>query len=216
MYALSSELCGEPLSPLRVLLSVSDDTILTGSAEGMLTVWTRNTPTTWNRELLFGGAGLHGDKGLLLSLCTAEDPYTCYSGGSDGTVKQWQWTQGGTLVAEKQGHSGPVCALTWHPSTGLVSGSFDQTSRMWKYNHVLGGHPHGVQVLALDNGDVITASGTRSSGTLYWWNNGNKTKTIEDAHNRKIIEMYKAMKLILYRCCKKTCCSPIRICQLWK
>lgn len=188
MYLLSSELCTEPLSPLRVLLCVSDGVLLSGSSEGMLTLWTRSATvsTTWSRELLFGGAGLHGDKGLLLSLCAAQDS-SCYSGGSDGVVRRWQWTQGGVLLDDKQGHSGPVCALQWHPSIGLVSGSFDQTARVWQHGQVLGGHPHGVQVLVLDNGDVITASGTRNKGIIHWWNNGNKTHSIEDAHNRKVL-----------------------------
>jgi WD40 repeat protein len=189
MYSLSSELCCEPLSPLRVLLCVGDGVLLSGSSEGMLTLWTRTGPTTWSRELLFGGAGLHGDKGLLLSLCASSQDSSCYSGGSDGVVRRWQWTQGGVLLDEKQGHSGPVCALQWHPNTGLVSGSFDQTARVWEHGLVLGGHPHGVQVLVLDNGEIITASGTRSNGTLHWWNNGNKTRSIEDAHSRKVVDI---------------------------
>jgi hypothetical protein len=52
---------------------------------------------------------------------------------------------------------------------------------------VLGGHPHGVQVLVVGGGggdQVITASGNRNSGVIHWWNGQEKIRSIEQAHKR--------------------------------
>jgi len=84
----------------------------------------------------------------------------------DHTVR-WFDTEG-NLISKAKEHAGPVTALSWCASTGvLVSGSWDGTARRWSLDpinrtmscqFVYDGHENGCAVLACENGDVVTGS----------------------------------------------------------
>jgi WD40 repeat protein len=67
----------------------------------------------------------------------------------------------------------------------LVSGSWDTTAKVWDLQtrtciKTLGGHSHSVAVLFVNPSIIIMASIDKN---IYFWKNGEKTKTISGAHS---------------------------------
>jgi phospholipase A-2-activating protein len=96
----------------------------------------------------------------------------------------------GTLVRTLVGHEHGVISLDWSAAGLLISGSWDQTARVWNIAdgtcvQTLPDHENGVNVLGLPNGNIVTASTGRQEGNtvvdfkIRIWENGSVVKTMQ-------------------------------------
>jgi hypothetical protein len=96
----------------------------------------------------------------------------------------------GTLVRTLVGHDHGVISLDWTASGELISGSWDGTAKIWNISdgtcvHTLPGHENGVNVLALPNGSIVTASTGRQEGDtvvdfkIRIWQDGSVVKILQ-------------------------------------
>ncbi|KAI9184181.1 WD repeat protein Lub1 [Blastocladiella emersonii ATCC 22665] len=102
------------------------------------------------------------------------------SGGSDKTIHVHE-PENGALVLTLVGHTENVCVLGRIPgvSTGVISGSWDKTARVWingECVYMLKGHEQAVWgVLALDATTFVTAAADK---TIKIWNGDKCVKTV--------------------------------------
>ena len=96
----------------------------------------------------------------------------------------------GTLVRTLVGHDHGVISLDWTASGELISGSWDGTAKVWDITdgtcvQTLPGHENGVNVLALPNGSIVTASTGRQEGDtvvdfkIRIWQDGSVVKILQ-------------------------------------
>eukprot|EP00753_Platysulcus_tardus_P005788 PLAT13698.1.p1 GENE.PLAT13698.1~~PLAT13698.1.p1 ORF type:complete len:824 (-),score=325.08 PLAT13698.1:1429-3900(-) len=89
------------------------------------------------------------------------------------------------------GHDSHVSSLAWAADGRLLSGSWDGTARVWdlstgKCEEVLEGHENSVCVLGLPNGDIVTGSTGKQSGStivdfqIRIWRDGRCVKSLRE------------------------------------
>jgi phospholipase A-2-activating protein len=112
------------------------------------------------------------------------------SGSMDKMIRVY--SAEGTLVRQLLGHDHGVISLGWTVTGELISGSWDETARVWdvgdgSVKHVLSGHENGVCVLGLPNGTIATGSTGRQDGDgiagfqiRLWSSDGNETKSLRE------------------------------------
>jgi len=109
-------------------LCVHNDTLYTGSWDGIVRLWNINT---WECTYLF-----EGHKGPILAICldvtdadSSGRPSFLYSASQDGTVKGWSLHE----YVQLNSYSGHVLGVSTVDCSSkyLVSGSFDSTIRIY-------------------------------------------------------------------------------------
>ncbi|CAJ0920960.1 unnamed protein product, partial [Mesorhabditis belari] len=104
-----------------ISLQVRPGLIITGSHDYKWRVW--------NVEDAQPAFTLTGQNGLLYSYQVSEDRKYIVCSGLDGTVRVW-YGQTGAQLHVLQGHTHRISCMSLHGTT-LVSGSWDQTLRVW-------------------------------------------------------------------------------------
>lgn len=98
--------------------------------------------------------------------------------GNVGGLRLWD-VASGAEAAPAEGHTRNVCALAVAPNGDLLSGSWDNTARVWRDGAtvaVLAGHESAVwAVLGLESGVLVTGSGDK---TIKLWQDGVCVKTL--------------------------------------
>lgn len=109
---------------------VSDDGVVyTASADGCIKVW-KMMDDQVKRYTLVSMVGKQ--KPAVNALALNSDGTVLFSGGSDGTICQWQDKQNDIVLKEKlRGHSGAILCLV-NVDDLLASGSADLTVRIWQ------------------------------------------------------------------------------------
>jgi WD40 repeat protein len=103
-----------------------------------------------------------------------------YSAGDDNLVRVWD-SAAGKLLDTLKGHTGTVVSLLWHPdSKSLVSGSLDQTIRVWdlatKQARVIQRSPGDNDALALSpDGKQLASAGDNQTIRTFDFASGKET-----------------------------------------
>jgi WD40 repeat protein len=119
------ELAGHRLRVNALAFSPDGSQLAAGGDERSVLLWDTSTGKT--------AAKLPARPGKILCLAFC-GPRQLAVGGSDNTVRVWNLA-GGTEAARLVGHTGSVTTLAWDPDAStLISGSFDTTVRMWRWN----------------------------------------------------------------------------------
>ena len=152
--------------------------LASGSWDNTIRLW---NPTTG--KLLF--LPLREHTGAVISLAFSPDSKMLASGSRDRTIRLWSATTSQYLatleeqiawgVVTNEGHTGTVTALAFSPDGAtLVSGSTDQTVRLWDVNtkqhrNVFSGHTATVTTLVFSPDGSTLASGSWDY-TIRLWN----------------------------------------------
>ena len=159
---------------------VSDDGVVyTASADGCIKVWKMDGDDNVKRHMLVSTVGKQ--KPAVNALALNGDGTVLFSGGSDGTICQWEEKQNDIVLKETlRGHSGAILCLV-NVGDLLASGSADLTVRIWQREKgdggyccrgVLEGHEKPVKSLVAisgggeDDDDVGDGVVTLFSGSL--------------------------------------------------
>lgn len=102
------------------------------------------------------------------------------SAGGDRKI-QLHDVESGRLVRELQGHEGTVTSLDFAADGRLVSGSYDQTVRLWEVNEgvsrVVGRHPGRVHAVAFHpSGELVGSAGADGAVRLWGLASGKVTR----------------------------------------
>ncbi|KAG9082659.1 hypothetical protein FS749_006671, partial [Ceratobasidium sp. UAMH 11750] len=172
--AKSSKLAGHLDSVYCLELDAASDTIVTGSRDRTIKMWSVRTGEL--RETLVA----HEGSVLCLKVELGGGGFMC-SGSSDRTVRVGERGSGGWVVkAVLSGHAGGVLDLRMDEKW-IVSCSKDTLIRVWdrqtlEMHCVLKGHEGPVNAVGLQVGQVVSASG---DGTMILWDieTGNRVRT---------------------------------------
>ncbi|KAF8607336.1 WD40 repeat-like protein [Ceratobasidium sp. AG-I] len=173
--AKSIKLAGHQDSVYCLELDAAADTIVTGSRDRTIKIWSVRTGEL--RETLAG----HEGSVLCLKVELGGEGFMC-SGSSDRTVRVWErsgpW--GWVVKAVLSGHEGGVLDLRIDEKW-IVSCSKDTFIRVWdrktlQLHCLLRGHDGPVNAVGLQAGHVVSASG---DGTMILWDieTGNRVRT---------------------------------------
>ena len=111
------------------------------------------------------------------------------SGGSDYKAIVWNSKQ--EILYELKGHTGNINSIDITKDGKIITGSYDATAKVWdkdKCLYTLSGHLHGVEVCALDSGEIITGT---YKDIYIWSNKGKQIKSIKFAHDHMIRKIRK-------------------------
>ncbi|KAJ7334356.1 hypothetical protein OS493_014667 [Desmophyllum pertusum] len=174
-YKLSSVLRGHELDVRAVCPAVfPEGGIITASRDRTARLWTPNEGSVGFEE----GHVLSGHNNFISAVCTipSTDKYQhglVVTGGHDNVILVW------TLdslepVHRLEGHTGAVCSLIAGKFGTLLSGSWDNTARVWigsKCMMTLQGHDAAVWAVQLmpDHGLMLTGSADK---TIKMWKAG--------------------------------------------
>lgn len=128
---------------ITCLVHVSNGTLVSGSADGTLRVWSTSTGQCH--------ATLDGHQGGVVCLTQLERLSAhprVLSGGVDGTLRVWSVAAcGGTELAVLEGHTGSVYCIKEKADGGIISGGSDGSVMLWKLTEEdpLGGTPGGTR-----------------------------------------------------------------------
>jgi len=159
---------------VRCVAALPNGNIISGSSDGTLIEWDKNTGQSLKT--------LKGHSGAVR--CIAALPNgNIISGSYDNTLIEWDKNTGQCLKTLK-GHSGYVWCVAALPNGNIISGSDDNTLIEWDKNtdqclKTLKGHSGAVMcVAALPNGNIISGS---DDNTLIEWdkNTGQCLKTLK-------------------------------------
>jgi len=115
--------CGEaPSTVLSMALSADGKRLLTGCANGLVSLW--------DAEAVGAVRDLTGHRGSVTWVTIAADGKTVASGGQDSLVRV-TGLQEGARVRELGGHRGRISAVFLLPDRGLVSSASDGSVRIW-------------------------------------------------------------------------------------
>ncbi|KAI3435315.1 WD_REPEATS_REGION domain-containing protein, partial [Psidium guajava] len=122
---------------------VSDDgTVYTASADGAIRVWEKKEKE--RRHRLMHVLERHKSSVNALALNhTGDDGLFLFSGGSDHSIGVWRRDDGRDRMATQEvlwGHGGAILCLTVVGNGVLLSGSSDQTVRVWRPGEAGGGY----------------------------------------------------------------------------
>ena len=151
---------------LSVSYSPDGKTLASGSSDGTVKLWNRETGEEIDT--------LSGHQGRVLSVSYSPDGKTLASGGLDGTVKLWN-RETGEEIGTLRGHQGWVRSVSYSPDgKTLASGSDDGTVKLWNREtgeeiDTLSGHQGTVWSVSYSPDGKTLASGS-DDGTVKLWN----------------------------------------------
>ncbi|KAI3428691.1 hypothetical protein D9Q98_007514 [Chlorella vulgaris] len=178
-FQLRAELRGH-LEDVRSLCITPDGSILTGSRDTTIKLWTEGQYGAFAETMTLVG---HTDFVSALAYAPQGVPNVCQgaavvSGSRDTTVLVWN-AQSAAVVQKLEGHEYQVTAVLVTSDGDIVSASLDKTIRVWRGGecvHVLRGHEAAVLcLLQLPNGDLLSGSG---DCTMRVWSGYTCTHTI--------------------------------------
>ncbi|GJE87090.1 phospholipase A-2-activating protein [Phanerochaete sordida] len=178
-YKLSQSLSGHS-SDVRAVVSPRDDLILSASRDTTSITWSRQSPATpfAQASVLRPGSKFVNSLTYLPPTADAPEGYVV-TGSQDGLINIFALsaTRGEpsfTLI----GHQQNVCALHALPDGTIISGSWDQTAKVWRNwaeLYELRGHAQAVwAVLALDTEQYLTGS---ADNTIKLWHSHKEIRT---------------------------------------
>eukprot|EP01122_Echinamoeba_exundans_P005231 TRINITY_DN153_c0_g1_i2.p1 TRINITY_DN153_c0_g1~~TRINITY_DN153_c0_g1_i2.p1 ORF type:complete len:627 (+),score=75.46 TRINITY_DN153_c0_g1_i2:83-1963(+) len=187
-YQLSAELPGHS-GEVRSVRGLTGGSFVSSSKDATARIWTHTGGNSYEcarvleahqQTIEKGGVpGLHVIPAGRHPNLTAGAVIT---GGYDRLVMVWDVEGGNSPSLTLIGHQGAVVCFDDTPEGDLISGSTDNTIRIWRGTQcikVLEGHKFPVwSVLALPNGDIVSCSGDR---TIKIWRAGSCIKTIADS-----------------------------------
>ncbi|SPR00514.1 unnamed protein product (mitochondrion) [Plasmodiophora brassicae] len=169
-----------------------DDGFVAATVEGVVSVFTRASARDWTRRAPFGEQRMHGQNPGLLLAITKRKQGAFVSGGTDNRAAIWS-AAGGRLGQLVGAHSKPVNSVVQLPNDDIITGSQDGSAVVWRKqqpHYRLEGHEYGVEVAALDSGEIVTGSGNRSQGIIRIWSGSTCVDQNDSAHShiiRKLI-----------------------------
>lgn len=164
---------------INCVMVAGEDTVVTGSADSTLRLWSISKA----KEL----ARLDGHTGAINSISYSHAEQVLISGSSDATVRLWSVPDGKHLATPK-GHSDEVSCLAVSPDGRLLaSGSLDNSIRLWvlpegRELKEIKGHQGSVWALAFSpDGKMLASGGGLNDHTLKLWSvpDGSHLRTLE-------------------------------------
>ncbi|KAH7104398.1 WD-40 repeat-containing protein [Auriculariales sp. MPI-PUGE-AT-0066] len=182
VYKLSATLTNHS-SDVRAVAAPTPDLVLSASRDATALAWTRApeldnelTPTRMFR------AGQRYINSLTYIPPSADAPAGyVVTGGQDAVVNVFSLDRRAKFrpLHSLSGHAGNVCALHARPDGTIISGSWDQTARVWvgfQPALVLVGHEQAVwAVLAIEDDQYVTGS---ADMTIKIWKQGKVLRTL--------------------------------------
>lgn len=172
------------MSPLRDVAVVDSDTFAVAEQRGNVVVYTRTGINSFqaNMPIL---QPLHGSK-LLFVLEYSPILGVFTSGGGDYLAQRWTVT--GEKLAPLEGHTNVVGSITTNSLGQTVTGGWDGSYRVWDNDSTstvatVTGHEHGVEVLGLPTGEIVSGSASKS---IFIDHADRLRKTIPNAHDHTI------------------------------
>ena len=158
-YKLAATLAGHE-QDVRAVASAANGSIVTGSRDSAVRVWTRVDDK-------YTSTVLHGHTHYVIAVASGPSG-SIASGSNDKHVVEWDLTTG-VPARVLEGHTNTVSCVAYSASIGaLVSASWDSTAKVWKEGAciaTLKGHKATVwAVLPVEDeeGRLLTASGDRT------------------------------------------------------
>jgi WD40 repeat protein len=113
-------------APIRCFEALPDGRIVTGTEDGRLGLWHKNTEGTWRCD------ETNAHRGAINSLKALANG-SLVTGGDDGIVKEWRVTPYAIQhCRDLRGHTNAVKSVDMLPDGTILSGSSDRTIRLWR------------------------------------------------------------------------------------
>ncbi|MBD0336577.1 MAG: WD40 repeat domain-containing protein, partial [Cyanobacteria bacterium Co-bin13] len=110
--------------PIRTMLLVNGDTLISGSEDKTIRIWNLQQGTTEQT--------LEGHTSVVLALALSTDQQTLYSAGSDQSIIFWDIASGQPQKTLRPAHESPINTLALSPDGKvLASGSADGVVKLW-------------------------------------------------------------------------------------
>ncbi|QIZ72928.1 nSTAND1 domain-containing NTPase [Oxynema aestuarii] len=154
---------------VAVAFSPDGETVVSGSADNTLRLWTRQGEPI--------GEPWRGHQNSVVAVAFSPDGETVVSGSADNTLRLW--TRQGEPIGEPwRGHQNSVWAVAFSPDgETVVSGSADNTLRLWtRQGEPIGepwrGHQNWVVAVAFSPDGETVVSGSADNTLRLWTRQG--------------------------------------------
>ncbi|MBD0267868.1 MAG: hypothetical protein ICV77_06185, partial [Cyanobacteria bacterium Co-bin8] len=115
---------GEHTGPIKALLLVNGNTLISGGVDRKILIWNLNQETP--------ARILEGHKSVINTLALSTDQQTLYSAGADQDILIWDIASGQLKQTLPSAHDSPINALAISPDGKiLASGSADGMVKLW-------------------------------------------------------------------------------------
>ncbi|KAI0761444.1 phospholipase A-2-activating protein [Irpex lacteus] len=180
-YKLSATLTGHT-SDVRALATPTNDLILSASRDATAISWSRSSPEIQFKQSLTLRPGPRYVNAITYIPPSPDAPEGyAVTGGQDAIINVF------SLSSKREdsnvqliGHTNNVCALHALADGTIISGSWDQTARVWKqfqFAYELVGHAQSVwAVIALENDQFLTGS---ADNTIKLWHQHKNVQTFK-------------------------------------
>ncbi|KAG8908532.1 hypothetical protein FRB99_005892 [Tulasnella sp. 403] len=178
-YKLSTTLAGHS-SDVRAIVSPSPTLVVSASRDHTAVVWRRpDDKSPFTPSATYKASERYVNAVAFLDPTPQAPQGYVVTGSQDAIINVYALGSGsGDPIYVLLGHSSNVCSLATTPSGAIISGSWDQTARVWKnfqYEFELKGHSASVlAVLALSDDQFLTASADK---TIKLWHHHKEIRT---------------------------------------
>ncbi len=163
-----------------IIFDPSGDYFASGSADDTLIVWDAKT----GEDLLEMHQGNEYD---VSTAAFSRDGERIVTGDGENDLKVWD-TSHGEEIETLSGHEGPITCVAFMPDGSIVSGSCDNTVRVWTGGKatVLRGHADEVTALVLDSKGTRIISASEDKTIRIWDARTGKPQAILRGHRDSI------------------------------